>query len=790
MKLPIGWLKEYVDIGDITPQELSDKLLSIGFEVEEIITPRTDITGVVVGHVEEIVKHENSDKLWICRINVGEETVQIVTGAQNVKKGDYVPVARVGATLPGGKKLQEAKLRGVDSYGMLCSGKELEVDDDVIDGASVDGILILPSDSVAGDDIMHALGLDDTVLDVSVTANRPDCQAIVNISREIAILLNKKFKIPKMTYKCVQTCEIPAVRIESKDLCSRYVGRIIKDVKIAKSPKFMRDRLRMCGIRAINNLVDITNYVLLEFGQPLHAFDRRAIDGEIVIRKGKSGEKLVALDGKEYDVNGTLIISDSVKPLAIAGIMGGEYTSIFDDTSEVFLEAARFERSNIRRSSRKIGLRSDSSSRFEKGVDWQSVELGSNRALALISELKCGKICAEATSDGIETPKQNVIKTSKKHICDLLGIDINKKTMVSILEKQGISVESNGDSFTCTIPLIREDIDGYPDLAEDIMRFYGYDNIISTHSENTHQTCGGLNTHDGNVETLKFRMRALGADEVINFSFGSPDNADKLLLDANDTLRNEIRIMNPLSRDISVMRTQLIGAMLSSVARNCARKNDEMRFFELGKVFIAKDLPVKELPDERDILCIAICNDGDFYTVKSFVNEVLDMFGVSHEYVLSTAKYLHPKQSLSIDSDIIKGDFGKIHPLVCENFDLPNNVYIAHLDVTEALKKPLASARFTAISKLQPVDRDLAVIVAKDVAVGNMLASAKSACDDISNIKLFDIYEGEQIPNGYKSVAFSVRLQPIEKTFSDEEIKSKMSSVLAVIEKEYGAKLR
>ncbi len=441
MKLPLSWLKDFVDIGDVTAQQLADKLLSVGFEVEEIITPRNDIKNVVVGKVIDIVHHDNSDKLWVCQIDVGNEVVQIVTGAQNVKKGDFVPVAKVGADLPGGKHIEAAKLRGVESFGMLCGGSELDADDDVIDGGSFDGILILPNNSVIGEDIMHTLGYDDTVLDVSITANRPDCQAIVNIAREISVLLDKPFRMPKLRYKQVEAGEIPSVVISDKSLCSRYIGRVIRNVKIEKSPKWMRDRLRMCGIRPINNLVDITNYVLLEIGQPLHAFDRKFIEGGINVRKGGHGEKMTALDGNEYDVDGVLVIADDRKPLAIAGIMGGEYTSIFPDTRTVFLEAARFERSNVRRTSRKIGLRSDSSARFEKGVDWQSAELGSARALALIDELKCGVIDSAVVSDGITAPENKVIRTSKEQICSLLGIDIDKKVMVSILKKQGITVK-------------------------------------------------------------------------------------------------------------------------------------------------------------------------------------------------------------------------------------------------------------------------------------------------------------------------------------------------------------
>lgn len=791
MKLPISWLKDFVDIGDITPQELSDKLLSIGFEVEEIILPRNDVKGVVVGKVVDIVHHDNSDKLWICQVDIGKEVVQIVTGAQNVKKGDYVPVATVGADLPDGTHIKPAKLRGADSYGMMCGGSELGVDDSVIEGASYDGILILPNDSVVGENILHTLGQDDTVLDVSITANRPDCQAIVNLAREVSVLLDKPFKMPNLKFKTisVDSCDIPSVKIAEKDLCSYYKGRIIYDIRIEKSPKWMRDRLRNCGIRPINNLVDITNYVLLEIGQPLHAFDRKYIDGSVNVRKGKSGEKITALDGKEYSVDDVLLIADDTKPLAIAGIMGGEYTSIFPDTKTVFLEAARFERSNIRRTSRKIGLRSDSSARYEKGVDWHSVDLGSMRALALIDELNCGKIGECVVSDGIEKPQEKVVRTTKDEICSLLGIDIEKKTIVSILKKQGIAVKSEGKNLVCTIPLVREDIDGYPDLAEDIMRFYGYDKIISTHSENTHQTRGYMSVHDENAQKVKDRLQALGADEILNYSFVSPDAADKLMLDANDAWRKVIPILNPLSRDISVMRTQLVYGMLCSIARNCARKNSVLRFYELGKVFVADNLPLKTLPQERDVLCVGICNDGDFYTIKAIVKEIVSIFGAA-EYLPSHAPYLHPKQSLQINANGITGDFGKLHPLVCENFDLPDNIYVAHIDITNALNTPLAKAKYTPLSKQHPIDRDLAFVVEKNVAVGDMLNVLRTVSPYIYDIKLFDVYEGEQIAEGYKSVAFSVRLQPTDSPFSDNKIKEIIDGIIEKAGNQFGAKLR
>lgn len=790
MKLPLSWLTDYVDIGDISPQELADKLLSIGFEVEEIITPRNDIDGVVVGRVEQIIHHENSVKLWICQVNIGKDTVQIVTGAQNVKQGDLVPVATVGSHLPDGTHIKAAKLRGADSFGMMCGGSELGVDDSIVEGASVDGILILPSDSVVGENILHSLGLDDTILDVSITANRPDCQAIVNLAREISVILDKPFKMPKLTYKVSHEQQsIPTVVIDEKELCSLYIGRVIRNVKIERSPQWMRNRLRMCGIRPINNLVDITNYVLLEMGQPLHAFDRKYIDGGIHVRKGIDGEKMTALDSKEYNVNDVLVIADDKKPLAIAGIMGGEYTSIFPDTETVFLEAARFERSNIRRTSRKIGLRSDSSARYEKGVDWTSVASGSDRALALIDELKCGTIDAGMVSDGIAAPEQKIIRTTKDEICALLGIDIDKRTMINILKKQDIKVKIEGNVLICTVPLVREDIDGYPDLAEDIMRFYGYDKIVATHSENTHQTRGFASVHDENAQTLKDRLCMLGADEIFNYSFISPDAPDKLLFSADDSVRNVIPIKNPLSRDISVMRTQLLYGMLTSLSRNCARKNDRLRFYELGKVFIPDKLPLETLPQERDVLCIGMCNDGDFYTAKHMVGEVARLFG-DFDYTVSSAPYLHPKQSLHIVGRGLCGDFGKLHPLVCENFDLPENIYVAHIDIADALDKQFAFAQYTPLSKQHPIDRDLALVVEKSVAVGDMLTALGKVSPYISSVKLFDVYDGAQIENGYKSVAFSMRIQPTDTPFSDSQIKDIVDAVIKKAESDFGAKLR
>lgn len=793
MKLPLSWLKDYVDIGNITPEELADKLLNIGFEVEEIIYYGKDIQNVVTGKVVDIVHHENSDKLWICQVDVGNEVVQIVTGAQNVKKGDCVPVALVGASLPSGTVIKPSKLRGVESFGMLCSGEELNVDDSVIEGAEVDGIMILPQVKT-GLDIRDYLRINDCVLDISITANRPDCQAVLNISREIAILLNKPFKLPSFTYKTVQSdAKLPKINIVDKSLCSRYIGRKINDVKIARSPDYIRDRLRMCGIRPINNIVDITNYVLLEIGQPLHAFDITCIDKNVNIRKGVAGEKITTLDGKEYGIENILAICDDKKPLAIAGIMGGEYTSIFDNTTSVFLEAARFERSNIRRSSRAIGLRSDSSARFEKGVDWQCVENGSNRALSLIDELGVGVIESGITSDGTDAPAQKIIVTSSKQICSILGIKIPDKDIMRILKSQEIAVKKKGAQLECVVPLYREDIDNFTDLAEDIMRFYGYDNLVESHLENSTVISGYVSEKDKNIDIIKQLMVSYGANETLNYSFIPENDCDKLCLSDDNPLRNQIPLKNPLSKDLAVMRTQLVSSLLKNISLNEMRKSKDMRLFEVSRIFIPHELPLTELPTEANELAFAFQGKAEnFYTLKEAAIAVLDKFRLSCGITRSKCEYLHPGISADIIlDDKVIGRFGKIHPTVAEKFDTSQDVYVCQIALDSFINLPIPAASFAPIVKFPPVDRDIAVITDESISVGEHVAVIKSAGSKyLESVKLFDVYTGGQVEKGKKSLAFSVRLRADDHTLSENEINHIMQKIIKSLEHQLGAKLR
>ena len=793
MKLPLSWLKDYVNV-ESTPEELADKLLGIGFEVEEIIYTGANIENVVVGKILDIKKHESADKLQVCMVDVGKEITTIVTAATNIAVGNKVPVALDNSFLPTGKNIVASPLRGVMSYGMFCSGSELMIDDSVIEGAEVHGILILPDNTEVGIDIREALGLNEYIFDISVPANRPDCQSIYGMAREIAALYGKKAKKLALNYKTVE-CDltIPNAEVDDKNLCSLYTGRLITDVKIEKSPKWMRDRLRHVGIRAINNVVDITNYVLMEVGQPLHAFDLRYIKDKIVVRHAKKNEKIVALDGNEYDLTEKmLVIADAEKSLAIAGVMGGEYSGINDETSCVFLEAARFAKESIRGTSRALGLRSDSSARYEKGVDWLSVEMGRERALALFHQLKAGKITELATSDGVEAPTVKTIETTASKINDLFGIEVKQSIMTKILKSLEFEVAVVGDKITCEVPLFREDIDNYTDLAEEIIRFYGYDSLTSDFIKDARPTVGGISTAQKNINDIKAKLVAMGAYECCTYSFINPKQYDKLRIPEGDPLRNTVKILNPLSEEFSVMRTQLVGSMLNVVYTNQSRKNNDFRIFEIAKSYMPKSLPLTELPNENDTLCIAFVGKNEsFYTLKSAVSQILSTF-IDYELVRSSRPFLHP----GISADIVCGDkkigcFGKIHPVVAENFGISSDVFVAGVDLSSFIGNDVKTIKFKPIPKYPVVDRDLAVIVEDKYTVGELCDCIKIACGNLFwGVELFDVYKGEQIEKGYKSVAFSIKLCSEDKTLVDAEIQDCMNNIVKLLGDKFCARLR
>lgn len=795
MKLPLSWLKEYVDIANISPKDLADKLVNVGFEVEEIIELGKDIINVKTGKIISSQKHPNADKLRICETDMGDYKTIIVTGANNFRDGDVVPVALDDSYLPGGKHIVKSVLRGIESNGMFCSGSELGIDNSVIDGAEVNGLLILPQDTPLGIDIREILALNEIIFDISITSNRSDCQSIYGISREIATILGQKIKPLDLSYnKYPSSLSIPSISILNHDACPRYTGRMIFDVKIEESPKWMKDRLRYVGIRAINNVVDVTNYVLMEVGQPLHAFDNTLIDGGIIVRNARPNETIVALDGKNYELKeDMLVIADTKKPLAIAGVMGGEYSGINNETKTVFLETARFAKGSIRSTSRALGLRSDSSARYEKGVDFYSVETGRERALALFDKLNAGKVCDLPYNDGDSIPNQKVINTSASKISGLIGIDINIDVMVEILNNLGIETTKDGHNLTCLIPLYREDIDNYTDIAEEVIRYYGYDNITSTFIKNARPTIGGCSLRQKNVERIKDIMVAYGAYEALTYSFISKKQYDLLGYEKDNEIRRTIPILNPLSEDFSIMRTQLVGSILNSVSLNLSRKNDNFRLFEIAKTYIPYELPIKQLPKENETLSFAFVGaNEDFYKCKEVVNAVLSTLNVNYTVERSKKPYLHP----GISADVIAngkviGSFGKIHPIIADNFKIEGNVFVGEICLEEYIENKTDNVKFSPLPKFPIVERDLALIVNDEVAIGELISTIKESAGKLcESVELFDVYKGSQIETGKKSVAFTIKMLSEEKTLVDSEIQEVMDSIMSAVEKKYNAELR
>ncbi|MCI7201660.1 MAG: phenylalanine--tRNA ligase subunit beta, partial [Clostridiales bacterium] len=592
MKAPISWLQDFVKI-DIPAEALADKLVHAGFEVEEIIREADAIKNVVTGRVLAMERHPNSDHLWICQINVKTATLQIVTGAQNVQVGDIVPVALDGAVLPDGKRIFNGELRGVKSLGMLCGGSELGLTDADYEGADVDGILILKPDTKVGVDINEILGRTDVILDVSVTANRPDCNSIWGIAREVGAVLHKTVKAPVTSYTATpeRIFNLLDVQVADADLCPRYMAKAVKNIKICESPKIIKDRLRAVGIKPINNIVDITNYILIELGQPMHAFDYEKIAGHrIVVRRAEEGETITTLDNTTHNLdNDVLVIADAEKPLAVAGIMGGLDSGISDDTHTIIFESAKFARDNVRRTSRKLNLKSDSSARFEKGIDFLSQAIAIDRALTLIQTNGWGTIISGTIDTNMNAVKPRTLTVPYKKINNILGIKVPTEKMVEILNSLQIKTVVKGKRLECQIPAYREDIEGANDLAEEIIRLYGYNKIKSTlFADASKQTMGGRDAFRTKEDLLKRILTAKGANEIITYSFISPKTFDILRLPKNDALRNAIPILNPLGEDVSIMRTTLVGSMLSIIGSNFSKNNKDGIFFETSKVFAPK----------------------------------------------------------------------------------------------------------------------------------------------------------------------------------------------------------
>ena len=798
MLLPLSWLKDYVDV-DVTVEELEEKLFSCGFEVEELKYLGADIDRVVTGKITSVAKHEDSDHLQICKLNCGDEygtDIQIVTGAQNIFEGAVVPVALDNSLLPGGVKIKKGKLRGVESCGMLCSGGELGINDDWYEGADVDGILILDENTPIGEDIRKIVGLDDYIFDISITANRPDCQSILGLAREVAAILCKPLKAPDMSYTEVSEANDDdiTVTVSAPDLCPRYVGHYVRNVKIEKSPLWMRKRLALVGLNSINTIVDITNFVLMELGQPMHAFDLSTLEGKAInVRRANKGEKITTLDEKEFELNeSNLVICDASKPVALAGIMGGLNSEIKDSTTDVVFESAKFARDSIRKTSRSLGQSSDSSAKFCKGVDEYTTECAIKRALHLIEELGCGTVSATHRVCAANELVPTVVEATFAKINKVLGIEVPEDIILDILRRLEFDVKQNGDALTVTAPLYREDVEGYEDLAEEVIRMYGYDHIKPQLLKFATVTNGGLTEKQQFELKLKNALRMQGAYETINYSFYSTADLDMLHIPADAPERNTIRIDNPISENYSIMATTLAPIMLNTIVKNYRSGNDAGRFYEVANVFVPKQMPLTELPHERKTIGIGTYGDGeDFFKVKGIIEGIADEFNLTFSYRKAQKSFLHPGITAEIlCEDEVVGYVGQLSHEVSEELTLIKKAFIAELDYEKLSGFFKSTMRYAPISEFPDVERDFAFVCDEAVTCGEIEDSIRKSCKYVTNIKLFDVFRGKQIGEGKKSMAFNVIISPQEKAFSDKEVEKFTSKILKDLEFKLGISLR
>lgn len=787
------WLSDFVDLQGISPKQVADTFTSIGYEVDEMRELSKGMERVVVGKIEKLSRHPNADKLQVCQINIGQKKpVQILTAATNVFEGAIVPVALDGANLPNGKIIKTSNMRGLESQGMLCSGEELCIDDSVYEGALVDGIMIIKEQDIPlGTNIAVLLGMDDVVFDISVLANRPDCQSVKGLAKELAGGLNLPLKDASFKYKA-QKLDLP-LSVEIKDAdCPYYLACVVKNVKLGPSPKWMQQRLKMVGLRPRNNLVDITNYVLWELGQPLHAFDYDKISGQtIVVRKAKEGETIHTLDDKTHTLTKEMtVICDLDKPIGLAGVMGGADFSVSETTKNIVFESAVFKRESIRKTSRKLGIRSDASARYERGVTPISCVAGLDRALALIDELKVGTISNEMVSNTSVDTKGREISFPVEYIKRLLGIEIPEMDMIRILGNLGITATIKGRKLNCIVPTIRTDIDGANDIIEELIRYYGFEHLKSTTLGNTTAIKGGLSAKQAMRNKVLDLMMHTGAHQVFSYSFVSPKQLEKLLLPQDSAMRNVMQISNPLSLDYSIMRTTLAGSLLEVVANNLSHKNNEFALFELACTY---DKPADEntLPQEHNILAfVDVRSKSDFYSTKSVVEMLGQNLGLALSYRPANVSFLHPNISADIVwANKVIGHIGKVHPKVCKNFDINTDCFYFEINVDVIPQKKQKKVK--TMSKFPASIRDIAVVVDQNVLTGDMLLTIKKAggemCEDV---ELFDVYCGAPLEQNQKSVAWKLTFRKNDETITQQEVNDLFDKILNALTAQFGAKLR
>ena len=786
MKLPKKWLSEYVDF-NVTNAEFIEKMMWRGFECAGVEKELAGVEGVVVGRVLTVVKHDNSEHLHICQVDVGSEVLTIVTGADNVFDGALVPVAVLGSKL-GGREMAAVNMRGVVSYGMLCSGAELGLTNADYAGAEVHGILILKEDHPLGQSIDKALGFDDDIFEFELTPNRPDCISIIGMCREAAAALGQSFREPaiKPVKGTGNAADYARVTVENYDLCPRYTARVIKDIVIEPSPAWMQRKLRAVGLRPINNIVDITNYVLVEYGHPMHAFDLACIHGShIIVRTAEEGEIVTTLDKRERPVTpDMLLIADESRGVGIAGVMGGLNSEITEQTQAVLFESAVFKGSNIRATARKLKHTTDAASRFIKGVEPVSAELALERAVELVAELKAGTVVGEIIDVKKEKPVDREITVSVDHINALLALDLSAKEMAQMLATISIPARPTLGGLHVTIPHFRTDIESGIeadwDIAEEIARIYGYYNIKPTLMRGD-TFRGRINDLFLLDDTVKDTLVSLGLYEMYNYNFTSPSVFDSLLLPKDSELRKAVRILNPFGEDQSLMRTTLIPGMLDSLVRNSNRKSGHLRFFEVGNTHVDTGA---ELPEERKKIGIVLGGARvDFYLLKSMIEELFRVLGVKDvAYQKSAASYLQPGRAAEIisASGLSLGVFGELHPDVADGWKADGRVYIAELSFSAIAESRTAGRRFEPLPRFPAADRDLAVVVDAGVESAELkrVIETAPAAVIVSDVRLFDTYAGIGIPAGKKSLAFSFSLRAEDHTLTDEEIKRGMDAII------------
>lgn len=805
MNTSLSWMKAYVPDLDVTPQEFTDAMTLSGSKVEGFTKLDADLEKIIIGQIEKIERHPDADKLIVCQVKIGEgETIQIVTGAPNVKEGDKIPVVRDGGRVagghdgkmtPGGIKIKKGKLRGIESNGMMCSIEELGSSREMYPEAPELGIYIFPQDAAVGADAVEALGLRDAVFEFEITSNRVDCYSVLGLAREAAATFQKAYEPPVVQVKGSGGDVNDYIQVEVKDqkLCPRYCARVVKNIRLAPSPKWMQRRLASVGIRPINNVVDITNYVMEEYGQPMHAYDLDTIAGhKIVVRRAGNGEHFVTLDGQERIMDDSvLMICDGEKAVGMAGIMGGENSMITEDVHTMLFEAACFDGTNIRLSSKKVGLRTEASGKFEKGLDPKNAEAAINRACQLIEELDAGDVvdgivdvCA-----GIKEPVR--IPFEPERINALLGTELSKEEMLSYFAPLELQYEE--ETGELIIPGFRQDLLRTADIAEEVARFYGYDNIPSTLPKGE-ATTGKLPFYLRVEEVAREIAEFCGFSQGMHYSFESPKVFDKLLLPEDAKERQAIVISNPLGEDFSIMRTISLNGMLTSLATNYNRRNKNVRLYELGNIYLPKSLPLQELPEERMQFTLGMYGDGDFFTMKGVVEEFLDKIGMHKKETYdpkSGKPFLHPGRQADLFYDGTKiGYMGEVHPLVLNAYGIGERAYVAVLDMPSIVEKATFDRKYEGIARFPAVMRDISMVVPKEVMVGQIeeIISVRGG-KILESYELFDVYEGEQIQEGCKSVAYSIVFRAKDKTLEEAEIMAAMKKILNGL-KSLGAELR